>query len=78
MVRKRRKRKPTQLKRKINTFIKQLNFFHSAFMLLTEKAMSLNKERPAHLADQEHLWLNIGIAIIAVFATQLLRWMLKQ
>jgi small subunit ribosomal protein S27Ae len=34
-VKRKRRRKHTQLKRKINIFIKELNYFHLVFMLLT-------------------------------------------
>lgn len=39
--------------------------------------MSLNKEKHAHIVDQELSWHNIGIGITVVSATLPSRWMPK-
>jgi hypothetical protein len=78
VARKRRKKKFTQLKRKINIFIRELKWAFTVFTVLMVKVMSLNSVKLVLHVGQALSWPNIGIDIIVDSVTLQSRWTLKQ
>ena len=71
------KKKNKHIHKKIKLLPLSLYAVDGNTLLIQLKVMSPNKEKPAHHADQELSWPNIGIVTTAVFAIPLSRWMPK-
>ncbi len=72
------KKKNKHIHKKIKLLPLSLYAVDGTLYFIQLKETSPNREKLAHHAVQEPLWLNIGIGIIVVSATLPLRWMLKQ
>jgi len=72
------KKKNKHIHKRVKMGIYSLYSVDGTFYKIQVKATSPNNVKPAHHADPELSWPNIGIVIIADFAIPPLRWTQKQ